>query len=86
MAPCTALTSPLTSISISSVNSCGHASGQSQCAMAEMAYATLERTLLMASRSPPGSSSLMAALAWRGGRDADCQNKDARVARSNVTR
>lgn len=63
MAPCTALTSPLTSISISSVNSCGHASGQSQCAMAEMAYATLERTLLMASRSPPGSSSLMAALA-----------------------
>lgn len=30
IAPCTALTSPLTSISISSVNSCGHASGQSQ--------------------------------------------------------
>lgn len=66
IAPCTALMSPLTSISMSSVNSCGHASGQSQWAMAEMAYATLERTLLMASRSPPGSSSRMAALAWTG--------------------
>jgi len=30
MAPCTALTSPLTSISIRSVKSWGHASGQSQ--------------------------------------------------------
>lgn len=66
MAPCTALTSPLTSISISRVNSCGQASGQSQWAMADTAYATLERTLLMASRRPLGSSSLMAALAWRG--------------------
>lgn len=64
MAPCTALTSPLTSISISRVKSCGQASGQSQWAMADTAYATLERTLLMASRRPPGSSSLMAALAW----------------------
>lgn len=66
MAPCTALTSPLTSISISKVNSCGQASGQSQWAMADTAYATLERTLLIASRRPLGSSSLMAALAWRG--------------------
>lgn len=67
MAPCTALTSPLTSISISKVNNCGQASGQSQWAMADTAYATLERTLLMASRRPLGSSSLMAALAWRRG-------------------
>lgn len=67
MAPCTALTSPLTSISISKVNNCGQASGQSQWAMADTAYATLERTLLMASRRPLGSSSLMAALAWRWG-------------------
>lgn len=66
MAPCTALTLPLTSISISRVNSCGQASGQSQWAMADTAYATLERTLLMASRRPPGSSSLMAAFAWSG--------------------
>lgn len=64
MAPCTALTSPLTSISISRVKSCGQASGQSQWAMADTAYATLERTLLIDSRRPPGSSSLMAALAW----------------------
>ena len=68
MAPCTALTSPLTSISISRLKSWGQASGQSQWAMAETAYATLERTLLMASRSPPGSSSRMAALAWGDGR------------------
>lgn len=66
MAPCTALTSPLTSISIRRVKSCGHASGQSQWAMADTAYATLERTLLMDSRRPLGSSSLMAAFAWRG--------------------
>lgn len=65
MAPCTALTSPLTSISIRRVKSCGHASGQSQWAMADTAYATLERTLLMDSRRPLGSSSLMAAFAWR---------------------
>lgn len=63
MAPCTALTFPLTSISMSTVKSCGQASGQSQWAMADTAYATLERTLLIDSRSPFGSSSLMAALA-----------------------
>lgn len=66
MAPCTALTSPLTNISISRVKSCGQASGQSQCAMADTAYATLDRTLLMDSRRPLGSKLLMAALACSG--------------------
>lgn len=64
MAPCTALTSPLTNISISKAKSCGQASGQSQWAMADTAYATLERTLLIDSRNPPGSNSRITALAW----------------------
>ena len=37
MAPWTAFTSPLTSISMSRLKSCGQASGQSQCAMADTA-------------------------------------------------
>ena len=81
MAPCTALTSPLTSISIRRVKSCGQASGQSQWAMADTAYATLERTLLIDSRRPPGSSSLMAALAW--GRAAGVGQNVAQPQRSH---
>ena len=63
MAPCTESGWPLVKPCIRSGNSSGHCSGQSQCAIADTAYATLDRTLLMDSDSPTGKICLIFALA-----------------------
>jgi len=64
IAPWTAFVSPLVSACMRIWNKSGHASGQSQCAMAETAYATLDRTLLIDSLRPDGRIFLISSLDW----------------------
>lgn len=60
IAPCKALGSPHVKASMRRLNNSGHVSGQSQWAIADTAYATLVRTLLIDSFRPAGRISRIA--------------------------